>query len=383
MKMMNALFVFGCIFSARVKAGLQSFLHTHHHVFIFHLHLLQACTSARVEQLWLADVGDEGNLGLAKAQWLDNVERKSPGIEIEHGIGEEPEIIGGNALAKIRGLRRQVESDIVFLGDCFLQHSIGQAKRFVLADVDAGVECGMHEGNMKALQIILNVQHPIGIEDKVFGAGAVEPELHGNPLQNGLETADQGFEGSFGSQAAKEKLAPFGQGQVLQMIIFPWKIGAIVKTRCQLQLSVQAKPSTVVIATQDLARPRLARQEIASVGADIGEQANLAILGPCQHQWLAQKAFEQVEGKGRTRLLDRILHADPLPRLSKDLVFHQVKNCFRSVEISRRRTRQTDIGVVWEKLRCQIAFFLSSGNLVDLGEKGGENAWLPRFQMPG
>src|ERR1700738_1734921 len=82
---------------------------------------MESCSNAALSERRVRHIGVERNLGATGRQWRDDVERQSPRIEVEHCVGEQPEIERANALLCVRMVIRQIECGLALFRDPELQ----------------------------------------------------------------------------------------------------------------------------------------------------------------------------------------------------------------------------------------------------------------------
>src|SRR5215210_6593938 len=68
--------------------------------FILHLDPVEPSARSTVTLCRVPDVGMERNLGAPNVQRSDHVERESPRVEVEHDVGEQPEVERADALGR-------------------------------------------------------------------------------------------------------------------------------------------------------------------------------------------------------------------------------------------------------------------------------------------
>jgi hypothetical protein len=101
MKMMGSLFACHGIPAVIIEAGANAFLNGFNNFLILQFNGIQAGTCSFVVFIRIDDIGKEGDFCLMEAKGLDDVYGKTPGIEVEHGIGENEKIIGGHLFSEI------------------------------------------------------------------------------------------------------------------------------------------------------------------------------------------------------------------------------------------------------------------------------------------
>src|SRR5258708_21884750 len=122
--MMGALLPGGGIASMGIIPGMNAFLDRFYYFLIFHLHSIQSGAGPFIKLRFVGHVGKEGYFCLLRADGLDDIHGKTPGIEIEHHIRKDKEIISGYFFAIIRRGRRQVKTILFVLSDAELEVGI-------------------------------------------------------------------------------------------------------------------------------------------------------------------------------------------------------------------------------------------------------------------
>src|SRR4051812_19424116 len=112
---------------AIIEAGAYSALHRLYHLFVFHLDAVESRSDAALAQRRIPHVRHERDFRPARALRRDDVERQSPRIEVEHDVGEQPEVKRADALARVRMLPRQIERRLTRLGDSELEIPVAKA----------------------------------------------------------------------------------------------------------------------------------------------------------------------------------------------------------------------------------------------------------------
>ena len=95
---MGAGFAGGGIAAAGVEAGFEAAMGGFDDGFVFALDAVEACAGATVEFFGFPDVGEETDFGEIDGEGADDVDGEAPGIEVEHEVGEEPVVVGGDVL---------------------------------------------------------------------------------------------------------------------------------------------------------------------------------------------------------------------------------------------------------------------------------------------
>ena len=168
---MGAGFAGGGIAAAGVEGGFEAAVGGFDDGFIFALDAVEACAGAAIESVGFPDVGEEVYLGEIDGKGADDVDGKAPGIEVEHEVGEEPVVEGGDVL--IRGL----ESFRVFVRIADLQDAVGERLGAVAAIVESIVERGMDVGDVEAFKIVVDVEGPVGADGIFAVARGIGLEL--------------------------------------------------------------------------------------------------------------------------------------------------------------------------------------------------------------
>ncbi len=167
--MMGPLFAGDGIPAMGIEAGADAFLHGFHHFFVLVFDGVETGTSALVVSGFIGDPCTEGNGRFALALRFYDVDAKSPWIKIEHEVGENEEVVSRDIFPVVGRVPWQIEYFFVVLCDAELQVGIGKEFGGVVPKVDDGVKAGMDEGNMKAFEVVLAVEGPVGVDGEVAG----------------------------------------------------------------------------------------------------------------------------------------------------------------------------------------------------------------------
>src|SRR5436305_992743 len=73
------------------------------------LDAVQAGAGAAVELRGIPDVGEERHPRAVGGERLDDVDRDAPGVDVQHRVGEEPPVVGGDAKAGVGRAGGEVE----------------------------------------------------------------------------------------------------------------------------------------------------------------------------------------------------------------------------------------------------------------------------------
>ncbi len=100
--MMRADLATSGIAAAIVEARADAALNRLDDFLVFHLDLVQVRAHALLAQRFVPYVRDERYSRARRTEWIHDVERKSPRVEVQHDVGEQPEIERSHSLAVVR-----------------------------------------------------------------------------------------------------------------------------------------------------------------------------------------------------------------------------------------------------------------------------------------
>src|SRR5579859_3886262 len=114
MEMMRSLLTRRRVTAAVVETRTHALHHRFDDHLVLTLHAVHGCigTDAGTAPGRIPDIAQECNPSQIDAQWPHNVDRYSPRIEVEHRVGEEPEVICRDPLTVVRRRGRKIEADL-------------------------------------------------------------------------------------------------------------------------------------------------------------------------------------------------------------------------------------------------------------------------------
>src|SRR5688572_20164465 len=101
-EVMGTLLAAWAVTPAVVEPGADASLRRLDDLLVLHLDAVEVAADDACERARVGDVRPEQHARARGAEGLHDVQRETPGIEIQHEVGEEPEVPGGDSLALIR-----------------------------------------------------------------------------------------------------------------------------------------------------------------------------------------------------------------------------------------------------------------------------------------
>ncbi len=102
MEMMHALFPRGRIPAAIIHRRSHPALHQLNDPLVLIFDRVEQCTRTLARKLSIGHIAPVEHPGFGGGNGDDNVERKPPGIEVEHHVGKQPQVVGCNVFTSIR-----------------------------------------------------------------------------------------------------------------------------------------------------------------------------------------------------------------------------------------------------------------------------------------
>lgn len=126
MKEVHSLLLFGGESAGVVEACLDASLHLFDDGFVFAFDEVHVGSGAGAEFFGFPHVGAEADAGEVGLLGAYDVERQAPGVEVEHDVGEQPEVVGGYGLPGIFVVGGQIEHFFAAAADADLAGGPGE-----------------------------------------------------------------------------------------------------------------------------------------------------------------------------------------------------------------------------------------------------------------
>src|SRR4029078_9705231 len=138
---------------------------------------MKAGTHAALSQRGVPNVGMKRDSGAPGAERSDDVERQSPRVEVEHDVGEEPEVECRYALLCIRMILREIERRLTRFSDAELQIPPAESLCAIAGLVQLLCKPGVHVRDVKLLEVVVAVESPVRVDQIFLGGRGVASEL--------------------------------------------------------------------------------------------------------------------------------------------------------------------------------------------------------------
>src|SRR6202011_2245366 len=103
--------------------------------------------------------------------------RQSPRIEVEHGVGKEPEIERAHTLRCVRMISRKIKRRLAWLRDPQLQVPPTESLSPVAGVVQLLSEPRVHVRDVELFEIVVAVERPVGVYQIIHRRSRIAAEL--------------------------------------------------------------------------------------------------------------------------------------------------------------------------------------------------------------
>jgi len=203
-----------------------------------------------------------------------------------------------------------------------LQYAVGQKLGGVGVVVDGIVERGVDVGDMEAFEIVVDVEGPVGA-DGCIRDGA--PDRVGIGRWGG-SGGDRSSAGGF-VRAGRRDLArrrgsgTIGRGEFGEAVGCSGEVDDVFEFGHGEELAVEVETAAVVAASQIFLGARAFADEIAAVGADVGEAVDLIVVVAGEEEGFVDCAVEKRAGMDVAGSFDDLGVGEELPGGGEGFLF--------------------------------------------------------------
>src|SRR6202795_4552382 len=327
----DAFFVLHAVAAAVIAAGVQILLHDFADADVFGLNLVaegHSFAGGFAPQISLGQIPFKNCQRALGPQGQDDVERDVIGIAIEHPVGKDPEIIGGQV---ITGLLIPAWGGVSGLGAADrapLTDILGIRLDGVGVVVDFTIERRVDTRQVVSLEIVVDVGLPVA----VHFAGAALGELHtveGELLRLGGQFAQRlAQRAGLGIEIHEDEVEPFFDANRDEAEVFGIKIFDAIEFGGDEQSAVEAVSPAVVGAAEEFAVSAAGGGVAGAMAADIIKAAENAVVAASDEERLS----DEVEGKVVAGARDLVHVADDLPGGGEEPGLFVLKSCWVEIK---------------------------------------------------
>ena len=189
---------------------------------------------------------------------------------------------------------REVEFDIAFHRFADLQHAAVKSLGDVSPVVKRLVQFRVDIGNVKPFEVIVDIEHPVGLNGVVaVTRWVVNERLSVEEAKSILKHRPRKFSRFF--ERREMHAHPLLEGKFCQVIACAWKPNRLCEFRHVPEGSIEVEGPPVVPALQGFCRAGLQGHPHASMGADVRKACGFLALE--QHHRFASDGFVMVDWK--------------------------------------------------------------------------------------
>src|SRR6202795_1531519 len=308
----DAFFVLHAVAAAVIAAGVQILLHDFADADLFGLNLVaegHSFAGSFAPQISLGQIPFKNRQRALGLQGQDDVERDVIGIAVEHPVGKDPEIIGGQVIAGLLVPARGGVSGLGAADRAPLADILGIRLDGVGVVVDFAIERRVDARQVVSLEIVVDIGLPVAVHAVGAALGklhAAERELLGMGRQLAQRLAQRA---GLGIEIDENEVEPFLDANRDAAEVFRIKIFDAVEFGRDEQSAVEGVGPTVVAAAEKFAVSAAGGGGAGAMAADVMEASKNAVVAASDEERLS----DEVKGKVVARARGLAHVADDLP----------------------------------------------------------------------
>src|SRR5438132_4687138 len=336
--------------SALVEARAHSELHGLDDDLVFALNAIETRARSGVALARVPHEWEERDARPVDGQGRDQVHRHAPRVHVEHRGREEPEVVSRHGAFVIGVAARERERGFARLRDAELHYGKALELDGVLPVVERRRETRMHVRDVKALEVVVDVERPVRVDEIIACARGIERELaERKPVETAAHRRHELIERHRWRERDHEESCPSTERDRGQVVGWRRKVHGPLELGHRVEAPVQREAAAVITAAQLLLMARTLDDERAAVGADIRHAVELVFLVARQEEGLIERARQQREGMHLPGDLHEVVVPGVVPRPREETLPLQPEDLGIRVHTSGKGSRDADVRIYLEK----------------------------------